>query len=115
MRYRLSNAKLLCYKGPVFFQPFELPDKIGQNFPIGIYEPVKLISVRGRMNTRAAAVLDPIDKFIKRHFVSHLLGFGAFIKRDDAVPRITNKPKLKVSLELPSSDIDSALLGQGQI
>src|SRR6266404_1356264 len=115
MGQRLSNAKLLCYDGPVFFKSFELSDKIGQNFPVGIYEPVELISMRRRMNTRAAAVLDPIDKFIKRHFVSHLFGFGAFIKRDDAVPRITHKPKLKVSCELPLPDFDPAWLGDCEI
>ena len=67
------------------------------------------------MNTRAAAVLDPIDKLIKRHFISHLLGFGAFIKRDDAIPRITNKPELKVGCELSLSDFGPALLGEREI
>src|SRR5712691_7759150 len=72
MRQRFSDAELLRYKSPVFIEPFEFPDEVGEHISIRIHKPIQLITVRRGMNASRAAVLDPIDKFFESHFVSEL-------------------------------------------
>ena len=67
------------------------------------------------MNASGAAVLNPIDKFVERHFIPELNRLGALVERDDTVPRIPNKPEFEVGLELLVSDFSAALFGTQQI
>ena len=67
------------------------------------------------MNAGGAAVLNPIDKIIERHFFSELQRLGALIKRDDAVPRVANEAEFEVGLELLSPDFSPALFREQQI
>ena len=67
------------------------------------------------MDAGGAAVLDPIDKLLERHFVSELPHFFALIKRNNSVPGVANEPELKVGLELLSPDFSSALFRKQQI
>ena len=115
MRQCRSNAELLRDKSPVLVEPFEFGNKIGEHVSIWIDKPIELIAMRGRMNARAAAVLNPIDKFVERHFVFELQRFGAFIERNDSVPRIADKTELEVSLELPMPDLHSSLFRKREI
>src|SRR2546428_211028 len=64
------------------------------------------------MDAGGAAELDPVDKFVERHFVFHLQRFSALVQRNDPVPRVTDKTELKVVLELPASDVDLAFARQ---
>src|SRR6266513_4014741 len=103
----LSDTELFRYKSPVLVESFEFPNEIGEHSPIRIHKPIQLIAMRRRMDAGAAAVLDPIDKFFESHFVSELDGFRALIEGNGAVPGVTNKSELEVSLELFSPDFES--------
>jgi hypothetical protein len=67
------------------------------------------------VNAGGAAVLNPIDKFVERHFVPELLRLVALVKRDDAIPRIANESKFEVGLELLASNFSPALFRKQQI
>ena len=67
------------------------------------------------MNAGGAAVLNPVDKFVERHFISELERFGALVKRDDAVPRIANESEFEVGLKLFATDFSPALFRKQQI
>src|SRR2546430_13462072 len=45
-------------------------NEIGEHISIGIDKPIELIAMRRRVNTSAAAILDPVDKLLESHFVS---------------------------------------------
>lgn len=109
MRQLLGNAELLRHKNPVLFQLLEAADEIGEQISVRINKPIQLIAVRRRVNASAAAVLDPVHKLLKCHFIFELQSLIPFIKRDDAVPRVANKSELEVGLELLASDFPSAL------
>src|SRR5438874_4370775 len=100
MRQLLIQAELLRNEHPIFVEPFEFSDEIGEHISVGIDKPIQLVAVRGRMNASGAAVLDPIDKAFEGHFVSELQRFHPLIKRDDTIPRVANKTEFKVGLEL---------------
>ena len=99
----------------MFVQPFKSPNEIGEHPPIGIDKPIELVPVRRRVNASAAAVLDPIDKFLERHFVPELQSLSALVERDNAVPGVANKPEFEVSLELLAPDLPPALFRKQQI
>jgi len=62
-------------------------DEIGEHNSVMIDKPIELVPIRRRMDTRGAAVLNPIDKLLERHFVSELPHFLALIKRKRCGPR----------------------------
>ena len=67
------------------------------------------------MDASGAAVLNPIDKFVERHFIPELSRLGTLVERDNTVPRIPNKSEFEVGLELFASDFSAALFRTQQI
>ena len=65
----LGNAELLRHKSPVLFQPLEAADEISDQISVRINKPIQLIAVRRRVNASATAVLDPVHKLLKCHFI----------------------------------------------
>src|SRR5207249_6895731 len=84
---RLVDPEFLRNKIPILLEPFKFTDKIGENISVMIDKPIELVAMRRRMDAGGAAVLDPIDKLLERHFVSELPHFFALIKRNNSVPR----------------------------
>ena len=72
MRQGFGKAELLRDESPIRLESLESSNEIGQDISTAVHEPVELISMRRRVNTGAAAVLNPINKFLERHFVLHL-------------------------------------------
>src|SRR5437773_10953675 len=72
MRQFLSDPEPLRDKRPVLVESFEFSNEIGEDIPVRIDKPIQLITMRRRMDARAAAILNPIDKFLESHFVSEL-------------------------------------------
>jgi len=112
---RLVDPEFLRNKIPILLEPFKFTDKIGENISVMIDKPIELVAMRRRMNAGGAAVLDPIDKLLERHFVSELPHFFALIKRNNSVPGVANEPELKVGLELLTPGAASVLLWQCEI
>jgi hypothetical protein len=77
---RLVDPEFLRNKIPILLEPFKFTDKIGENISVMIDKPIELVAMRRRMDAGGAAVLDPIDKLLERHFVSELPHFFALIK-----------------------------------
>ena len=112
---RLVDPEFLRNKIPILLEPFKFTDKIGENISVMIDKPIELVAMRRRMDAGGAAVLDPIDKLLERHFVSELPHFFALIKRNNSVPGVANEPELKVGLELLTPGAASVLLWQCEI
>jgi hypothetical protein len=112
---RFIDPKFLRDKSPIFVEALKFADEIGEHISVMIDKPIELVPIRRRMDTRGAAVLNPIDKLLERHFVSELPHFLALIKRNDAVPRVANEPELEVGLELLTTGVASVLLWQCEI
>ena len=110
-----NDPKFLRDKSPILVEALKFTDEIGKNISVMIDKPIELVAMRRRMDAGGAAVLDPIDKLLERHFVSELPHFFALIKRNDSVPGVANEPELKVGLELLTSGAASVLLWQCEI
>jgi hypothetical protein len=115
VRQCFNDPKFLRNKIPILLEPFKFTDEIGKHNSVMIDKPIELVPIRRRMDARGAAVLNPIDKLLERHFVSELPHFLALIKRNDAVPGVANEPELKVGLELLTPGAASVLLWQCEI
>ena len=89
---RLADPEFLRNKIPILLEPFKFTDKIGENISVMIDKPIELVAMRRRMDAGGAAVLDPINKLLERHFVSELPDFFALIKRNNSVPGVANEP-----------------------
>src|SRR5204863_6638958 len=111
----LVDRELLHNKIQIQREQFKFTDKIGENISVMIDKPIELVAMRRRMDAGGAAVLDPIDKLLERHFVSELPHFFALIKRNNSVPVVANEPELKVGLELLTPGAASVLLWQCEI
>src|SRR6266850_2022707 len=110
-----NDPKFLRDQSPIFVESLKLTDEIGEHNSVMIDKPIELVPIRRRMDTRGAAVLNPIDKLLERHFVSKVPHFLALIKRNDAVPGVANEPELEVGLELLTTGVASVLLWQCEI
>jgi hypothetical protein len=110
-----NDPKFLRDNSPILVESLKFTDEIGEHNSVMIDKPIELVPIRRRMDTRGAAVLNPIDKLLERHFVSELPHFLALIKRNDAVPRVANEPELEVGLELLTTGVASVLLWQCEI
>jgi hypothetical protein len=62
----------LSDESPIFIEPFESADEVGEYPPIRIDKPIELVPMGRRVNASAAAVMNPIDEFIESHFLSEL-------------------------------------------
>src|ERR1700720_4536941 len=67
------------------------------------------------MNTGTATILNPTNELFERHLPTHLHCFIALIERDNTIPGIANKSKLKVTLELLTSPFFPPLRRQYKI
>jgi hypothetical protein len=112
VRQPFGRSDLGSNEPPVLFQPLESANKIGQDISIRIDEPVQLISVRGRVNAGAAAVLNPIDEFIERHFCPQFQGFLSFVEGNHSVPRIAHESKFEIAIKLLLPDSLASLWRQ---
>jgi hypothetical protein len=110
-----NDPKFLRDKSPILVDALKFTDEIGKNISVMIDKPIELVAMRRRMDAGGAAVLDPIDKLLERHFVSEFPHFFALIKRNNSVPGVANEPELKVGLELLTSGAASVLLWQCEI
>src|SRR5262245_64312516 len=100
MRQRRVDAESRADVLPVGLKRFKLADVIGDHVPVRVHEPIQLIPVRHRVQTRAAAELNPLHEVIKRHLVAQLHSLAALVERNGSVPRIADEPELEVTLEL---------------
>src|SRR5260370_30331836 len=115
MRQLFAKTEVLRHKSQVPLEPLKFSDEIGKHISVGIDKPIQLITMRRRVNTGCAAILNPIDKLFEGHLVSQLYRFVALIKRDNSVPRVSHKSELEVSLELLAPDFSPPLFRTQQI
>jgi hypothetical protein len=112
---RCIDPEFLRQKSPILIESLKLTDEIGEHISVMIDKPIELVAMWCRMDARGAAILDPIDKLLEGHFVSELPHFIALVKRNNAVPGVTNETELEVGLELLSPGVVPVLLWQGKI
>src|SRR5437867_12349394 len=72
VRQLLIKAELLRKESPVFVEPFEFSDEIGEHTSVGIHKPIQLVTMRGRVDASGAAIFDPVDKLFEGHLVPEL-------------------------------------------
>lgn len=109
VRQRFVEPQLTANRGPICIQPFKSADEIGQHIATAVNEPIELVTVGRRVNTSAAAELNPVDELLECHLLFHSEGLRPLVERNHAIPRIANKPELEITFELPATDADAAL------